>query len=130
MNIKFTNIDEEHLKDYLIVTYYIKEITPAKLELVLNKYKRVKSKSEKDEVQKILIESHLKMSLSIASRYRGAGLSFTGLIKAGNRGLIKAVKKWPENDNENFTQFLTWKIEGAIIDELIRSRNKVANKKG
>ena len=127
MKIKIMEVDEKHLKDYLIIAAHIKDMPESKLELVLNKYRNVKGFEEKEEIQRILIENNLKVVINIANRYRGAGLSFAKLIKAGNRGLIRAVKKWDEK--ESFAQFLNWSVEGAIIDALIKTRKIVQKKR-
>lgn len=123
MKLKIADLNEKQLKDYLVASFSMKEMTDDKLELVLNKYKKTEG-VEKEEIQKIIIESHLKMVISIANRYRGAGISFAGLIRQGNAGLIAAVKKWDCLDNESFVNYLVWNIEGAILDALISAKKE------
>jgi DNA-directed RNA polymerase sigma subunit (sigma70/sigma32) len=102
----------------------MQEMTQDKLALVLNKYKNTDG-IEKEEIQRLLIENHLKMVIAIANRYRGAGISFAGLIRLGNAGLIAAVKKWDCGDNEGFVPYLVWNVEGAILDALIKVKKEV-----
>jgi DNA-directed RNA polymerase sigma subunit (sigma70/sigma32) len=119
MKLKIVDLSEKQLKDYLVASFQMKEMTEDKLELVLNKYKKTEG-SQDDDIQRLLIESHLKMVIAIANRYRAAGISFAGLIRHGNAGLISAVKKWDCGENEEFLPYLVWNIEGAILDALIR----------
>jgi DNA-directed RNA polymerase sigma subunit (sigma70/sigma32) len=125
MRLKYADLNEKQLKDYLIASAYMKEMPADMMDLALNKYKTTGSQHDRDEVQRLLIENHLKMVITIANRYRGAGLSFARLIKEGNAGLISAVKKWDRDDNENFTQYIVWGVEGAIIEALIRCKKEV-----
>jgi DNA-directed RNA polymerase sigma subunit (sigma70/sigma32) len=118
MKLKIVDLSETQLKDYLVASCRIKEIAPEKLELVLSKYEKAGG-DEKDDIYRMIIESHLKMVIVIANRYRGAGISFAGLIRLGNSGLISAVKKWETGDAESFLQHLVWAVEGAILDALI-----------
>jgi len=129
MKLKLIDIDERHLKDYLIVISHIKETAYNKIELLLNKLEGMSQPEEKEDIQKFLIEAHLKMVVGIANRYRGAGLSFVKLIKAGNKGLIKAVKTWGSDENEKFVPYLAWYIEGCILDEFIKHKNKEMQRK-
>jgi RNA polymerase sigma factor (sigma-70 family) len=47
-----------------------------------------------------LIESNLRLVISIAKKYRGRGVPFEDLIQDGNAGLIRAVEKFnPEMGN-------------------------------
>ncbi len=128
MKLKLIDIDESHLKDYLIVISHIKEVPFNKIEILLNKLEGSQAE-EKEDIQKFLIEAHLRMVIGIANRYRGAGLSFVKLIKAGNRGLIKAVKSWGSDENEKFVPYLAWYIEGCILDEFIKQKNKEMQRK-
>jgi len=125
MKIKIADLNETQLKDYLIASAYMKDMPPDKLELTLNKYKKAGDAGEREGIQKILTEAHLKMVVYIANRYRGAGLSFAKLIKEGNLGLIDAVKKWEGPENGDFVPYLVWNIEGAVIEALIRNKKSV-----
>ncbi len=61
-----------------------------------------------------LIESNLKLVVSVAKRYIGRGLTLEDLIQEGNIGLIKAVDKFEYKRGFKFSTYATWWIRQAI----------------
>ncbi len=60
-----------------------------------------------------LIESNLRLVISIAKRYMGKGLSLADLIQEGNIGLMKAVDKFEYRRGYKFSTYATWWIRQA-----------------
>jgi RNA polymerase primary sigma factor len=64
--------------------------------------------------KKALIESNLRLVVSIAGRYRGQGVSFFDLIQAGTLGLNRAVEKFDWRRGYKLSTTATWWIRSSI----------------
>ena len=65
-----------------------------------------------------LIESNLRLVVSVARRYSGRGLSFLDLIQEGNLGLMKAVDRYDWRLGHRFSTYATWWIRQSVTRAL------------
>lgn len=87
-------------------------IEPTKLlELVRNLRKEM---HEVHIAKTEMVESNLRLVISIAKKYTNRGLSFLDLIQEGNMGLMKAVEKFEYRRGYKFSTYATWWIRQAI----------------
>ena len=97
------------------VRMYLKEIGRTPLLKFADEIDLAKryEKGERAAKQK-LIESNLRLVVSIAKKYIGRGLSLLDLIQEGNQGLIRAVEKYDWRKGFKFSTYATWWIRQAI----------------
>ena len=118
---------EEEIKTFDIITnkdeilqMYLKDVSKIKL---LNKEEEIKigkkikegSKQESIIAKKKLIQSNLRLVISIAKKYTGQGILFMDLVQEGSLGLIKAASRFDYKKGFKFSTYATWWIKQTII---------------
>ncbi len=97
------------------VRMYLREIGKVPLLTFAQEIDLAKKFERNDKAaKKKLIESNLRLVVSIAKKYVGRGMSLLDLIQEGNQGLIRAVEKYDWRKGFKFSTYATWWIRQAI----------------
>ena len=101
------------------IQMYLREIGKIALLTGEEEVALAKRKEQGDrEAEKRLIETNLRLVVSIAKKFVGKQLSLLDLIQEGNIGLFKAVKKFDYRRGYKFSTYATWWIRQAITRAL------------
>jgi RNA polymerase primary sigma factor/RNA polymerase nonessential primary-like sigma factor len=104
------------------VKTYLKDIRRSTLLTFADEVMLAKKIAKGDEAaRQRMIESNLRLVVSIGKRYMNRGLPFSDIIEEGNIGLIKAVEKYNHKKGFRFSTYASWwirqSIERAIINQ-------------
>jgi RNA polymerase primary sigma factor len=121
------NCVREHAREATYVNGDLAHATTDALQLFLNEAGRYALLSAEEEVElakriergdqeakELMINSNLRLVVSIAKRYQGHGLSLLDLIQEGIIGLIRAVEKFDWRRGFKFSTYATWWIRQAV----------------
>lgn len=98
---------------------YLKEIGSIPLLTPGEEQELARLKSEGDaEAGRRLVETNLRLVVSIAKRYTGRGMSFLDLVQEGNLGLMKAVEKFDYSKGYRLSTYATWWVKQSITRSL------------
>ena len=82
--------------------------------------KRWREHGDLEAVHK-LVNSHLRLVVKIARRYRGYGLPISDVISEGNVGLMQAVQRFKPEKGFRFATYAVWWIRAAIQEYILHS---------
>jgi RNA polymerase primary sigma factor len=117
----------EAVKSSTYVNGDLADATTDALQLFMNEIGRYPLLTKEQEVElakrvergdkaakDLMVNSNLRLVVSIAKRYQGHGLSLLDLIQEGIIGLIRAVEKFDHRRGFKFSTYATWWIRQAV----------------
>lgn len=69
----------------------------------------------------ILVQSHLKLVVAIAAKFKNYGFPLVELIAEGNFGLVQGIKKFRPEVGARLSTYATWWIKAAIQEYVVKS---------
>ena len=72
-----------------------------------------------------MIESNLRLVISIGKRYINRGIPFSDVIEEGNLGLIKAVEKFDPSKGFRFSTYASWWIQQYITRAIVNQSKTI-----
>ncbi len=91
----------------------IKDIPLLKPEEEISLAKAIKKGDE--GARKQMIQSNLRLVISIAKRYNNLGMPMSDLIEEGNLGLMRAVEKFNPGKGFRFSTYAAWWIKQYVL---------------
>src|SRR5262249_60472816 len=81
--------------------------------------------AESARARQQLIESNLRLVVSIAKKYTNRGIALLDLIQEGNIGLMRAVHKFDSRGGCKFSTYATCWIQQAIARAILDQRHTI-----
>lgn len=108
-------IEDFQVEDSSSFGLYLRSIRYLPILPFEEQQKLAKEYSEGDQqAGKKLVESNLRLVISVAKKYINCGIPLIDLIQEGNLGLMKAVEKFDYTKGFHFSTYATWWIRQAI----------------
>ena len=77
------------------------------------------------KIKNRLIESNLRLVISIAKQFKGYKVSTEDLIQEGNLGLIKSIERFDWKRGNHFSTYATWWIRQAMGQFVLKSQRLI-----
>jgi len=68
-----------------------------------------------------LVESHMRLVISIAAKFKNYGLHMNDLVQEGHVGLLEAAARFDPHREVRFSTYATWWIRAFIQDFVLRN---------
>ena len=68
-----------------------------------------------------LIQSHIRLVIAFAVKYKNYGLNLSDLLQEGNIGLMKAAERFETEKEVRFSTYASWWIRASIQDFVLKN---------
>jgi RNA polymerase primary sigma factor len=112
-------INQDEIYHYLKDIRKIKVMTPERereLAELINSGNL--NESERQKINKELLEGNLRFVITVAKQYQNQGLDFPDLVAEGNLGLMKAIQNFDWGKNLRFISYAVWWVKQSILQSL------------
>ncbi len=72
-----------------------------------------------------IVESHTRLAVAVAARFRGSGLPFADLIQEGTIGLMEAAMRFDPERDVRFSTYASWWVLYAVQNYVLRNSSIV-----
>ncbi len=105
---------------------YFKDVSKHKL-LTREEEVSLSQRIEKGDMyaKQLMIESNLRLAISIAKKYYKSGCSLEDLIQESNIGLMKAVEKFDWRKGFKFSTYASWWIKQSICRHITSNKSTI-----
>jgi len=108
-------------RGYASIQRYFYEISKLPILSSSEEHKlAVAAKAGDKDAREKMINSNLRLVVSLAKKYTNCGLPLPDLIEEGNLGLIKAVERFKPEMGYRFSTYATWWIRQSVVRALAR----------
>jgi len=78
-----------------------------------------------ERARRKLVESNLRLVISIAKKQKGHTIPLEDLIQEGNMGLLKAIERFDYKKGFRFSTYATWWIKQAISQHVLKHKRMI-----
>lgn len=78
-----------------------------------------------ERARRKLVESNLRLVISIAKKQKGHSIPLEDLIQEGNMGLLKAIERFDYKKGFRFSTYATWWIKQAISQHVLKHKRMI-----
>lgn len=121
---KLTPADQSAISNYLLMLTNYPQLKHEEMISLFQLYNESTGLQAKRAREK-LVQSNLRLVVSIAKQYKGHNLPIEDLIQEGNIGLMKAVERFDYKRGFRFSTYATWWIKQAIGQHVLKRKRMI-----
>lgn len=113
------------VEDYLSDLRKFPQLAHPEVVELFQTYNDKSNEKAVEKARKKLVESNLRLVVSIAKNYRNHKIPIEDLIQEGNLGLLKAIDRFKWEKGYRFSTYATWWIKQAIGQHILKRKRMI-----